>query len=554
MSIKTNWLSPPRSIKGQDQLGSQAPCEMTYSQLLPGITNVTDRARYFSFYSWVAWSFDHRLKTLEAQEYVEYYRRADCLYTLIAAFDARENGIERQAEAMIGRLKLVPALDRLTSEGSLRLSEYATQEDKGHRYFKNPMGGLGQYYAGPLMELGLCKRGSSGPWMLYSNLSGVRMGKAVETALPADTFWNAVAQDTITLDTLASLESFAPRHLSIDSSEHQQLVDIFLSRESGSLASKEESGAQRRRTLGLVLHLAREIAGETDASIHEWTFRPSVYARALPSGGPWFVPANLAETQILWSIYERNDLFATACQTIFAASLRAIEAEAIAGRYYDSVENFAVHCAGTTLIESELAAFGANTFEDLVREVRQCGPSITAVDDLRHEFKLEQKLMEDWRAGRGTSETFIARALHLLATLAARNDAFPSGYGNLVIQASDLWAYPINLASFETRTAQWGSMRLAAVAREWIVWTLNTHLSVALRKLAQTRTSSFHLQPTEHGLRVTGEIPDPTRTLPRIRQAVRILEDLGALEETDAGEGELKISWLGETLLKEILA
>jgi hypothetical protein len=79
MSIKTNWLSPPRSIKGQDQLGSQAPCEITYSQLLPGITNVTDRARYFSFYSWVAWSFDHRLKTLEAQEYVEYYRRADCL-------------------------------------------------------------------------------------------------------------------------------------------------------------------------------------------------------------------------------------------------------------------------------------------------------------------------------------------------------------------------------------------------------------------------------------------------------------------------------------------
>ncbi len=34
MSIKTNWLFPPRLIAGQDQLGSQAPCEMTYSQLL----------------------------------------------------------------------------------------------------------------------------------------------------------------------------------------------------------------------------------------------------------------------------------------------------------------------------------------------------------------------------------------------------------------------------------------------------------------------------------------------------------------------------------------
>jgi len=129
MPIKTNWLSPPRSIKGQDQLGSQAPCEMTYSQLLAGITNVTERARYFSFYTWVAWSFEHRLKSLGTDDYLEYYRRADCLFTLIAAQDAAELGRVRPADRMVGRLKLVPALSRLKEEGSLQLSDYATQED-----------------------------------------------------------------------------------------------------------------------------------------------------------------------------------------------------------------------------------------------------------------------------------------------------------------------------------------------------------------------------------------------------------------------------------------
>src|ERR1039457_2867848 len=60
LRIDTDWLLPPRSINGLDHLGSQAPCVLIYSQLLPGITNVTDRARYYSFYPWVTWSLDKR--------------------------------------------------------------------------------------------------------------------------------------------------------------------------------------------------------------------------------------------------------------------------------------------------------------------------------------------------------------------------------------------------------------------------------------------------------------------------------------------------------------
>ena len=51
------WVKPPEPIRGLDHLGVQAPCIALYGQLLPGITNVTDRARYYSFYSWLLWSF-----------------------------------------------------------------------------------------------------------------------------------------------------------------------------------------------------------------------------------------------------------------------------------------------------------------------------------------------------------------------------------------------------------------------------------------------------------------------------------------------------------------
>ena len=52
-----SWIRPSEPIRGLDHLGVQAPSIALYTQLLPGITNVTDRARYYSFHPWVLWSF-----------------------------------------------------------------------------------------------------------------------------------------------------------------------------------------------------------------------------------------------------------------------------------------------------------------------------------------------------------------------------------------------------------------------------------------------------------------------------------------------------------------
>ncbi|MFU7556908.1 hypothetical protein, partial [Pseudomonas paraeruginosa] len=60
MKLTTSWLKPPYASGGIDHLGTQASCVMIYGQLLPGITNVTDRARYYSFYPWLVWSYDQR--------------------------------------------------------------------------------------------------------------------------------------------------------------------------------------------------------------------------------------------------------------------------------------------------------------------------------------------------------------------------------------------------------------------------------------------------------------------------------------------------------------
>jgi hypothetical protein len=551
--VETDWVSAPRQIRGQDQLGCQAPCELTYSQLLPGITNVTDRARYFSFYPWVVWSLDKRLPATNEDRYVDLYRRADCLYTLIAAQESKTSGNVRQAEAMIGRLRLLPALDRLIGGISLRLSDYAIQEESAERYFKNRMGGLGQYYVGSLAELGICAKAPSGPWVRYTQEFGEPLAIAFETGLPAKAFWAAVERDVITLEDLIALREFSPHLLGNGSDEQTLLLDIFFARTKYGDHVGNLKNLQRRQTLALILHLADSLSQFEETWLSEWTFRPIVYSGAISNGVAWNVPSSLRETRKLWSIYERNDLLSSTCLIAFAASLRQLRHEASDNFiHYESIESFAEYYAVNSDLMAALEALEATTFGQLVENVGKNGPSLAQWEDSMHEFSLEDQLLADWRAEeKKPPHHFIATAIRLLATLEARQADFTPAYGNLLIQAEDLETYPINLVSFHERAEGWALVPLNDVAKDLISWCLNTHLTVALRKLWQTRTSSFHVRPAENGLQVVGDIPPPTRTLPRIRQTLRILEDLGALDEHEDDAGRLILTSLGKVLLEE---
>ena len=75
----TAWVAHPLTALGLDHLGTQAPCISLYSRLLPGISNVTDRARYYSLYPWLIWKFDQHFKTASPKDFETFNRRADCL-------------------------------------------------------------------------------------------------------------------------------------------------------------------------------------------------------------------------------------------------------------------------------------------------------------------------------------------------------------------------------------------------------------------------------------------------------------------------------------------
>ncbi|WP_223454214.1 hypothetical protein [Pseudomonas sp. GL-RE-19] len=530
MKLTTSWLKPPYASGGIDHLGTQAPCVMIYGQLLPGITNVTDRARYYSFYPWLVWSYDQRYAKNDYNHFVERFRRADCLLTLIAEQHAQvtDHSNERHGVAMVGRTKLVPSLASLKTGEPLRLSLYATTEETPQRYFMNRLGGLSQYYAGTLADLQLME--SSGrSWSFYSSQYGAPLAQSVDASVPGERFWQVVENDLVTLEELDELSGFCACNVAGSLREHQQLTDIFF--DTGNRYSEE--GTQRRRSLGLIQQLAEALPNGWDLT--EDVFRACVYSVTLPNGAAWEIPAALRSTQAHWAVYVRNDLMSVAFQTILAICLQELQPQSAAQRrVFHSVEMFADWFAGSATVAGVLSNLGAGSFGDLVASSRANAPALTDWTNDAHEIQLGWQLIGGWQPGVDIAP-LLSHSLSLLAMLVTRDDPGQQPYSGLAITYEALRDYPINLISFRSRGADWMTMSLEHVVTDLVVWCLDTHLRVALRKLRQSNRSTFHLRPSERGLEVVGDqVPPPSQTTPRFRQAVQILRDLGMLARDDS--------------------
>lgn len=530
MNTRTAWVAPPATSGGQDHLGTQAPCVLVYAELLPGITNVTDRARYFSFYPWLVWSYRQRFADGDQKHFIEMFRRADCLFTLIAArHDPNGSEPERHGAATTGTQTLNGVARRLLPGDVIELDTYATTDDKSpERYFKNSLGGLGQYYSGTLMNLELldgAKFPSTEPF-------GDSLARTFDVGVPGEAFWKAVQEGTVRVSDLEELGSFCPCHLAGTGPEREALLDIFFDHS----AHYGGDGTKRKSSLAMVLHMAGCLSGTVDAALDIDTFRAAVYSRTLPGARAWQPPSQLDDTARRWSYYVRNDILSVLMLEVFAIALQELSATISRPA---SIEVLAHRIAGRAEVLQDLDALGVRDFGSLCAELRNTAPALHQCEDSWHELAWVSALMERCRKNEERHQpALLAEIVRMLATLHIRDDLASPAYGSLTISADDLVDAPINLLTFRQRCKTWSAMPLAEVAADLVGWCLESHLRVALRKLREGSKDTFQFHPSERGLEWHMSIPRPSQTTPRFKQAVRILRDLAALDQsgpTDRG-------------------
>ena len=84
------WGAPIRYSTGRDHLGMQATSVATYSYLVPGLTNLTQRARYFSFYPWLVEKYAEKIHSTSRAEFNKFIRRGELLYAFVTILSDQE--------------------------------------------------------------------------------------------------------------------------------------------------------------------------------------------------------------------------------------------------------------------------------------------------------------------------------------------------------------------------------------------------------------------------------------------------------------------------------
>ncbi|QHI38655.1 hypothetical protein IMCC3317_40490 [Kordia antarctica] len=315
--VKAPFLSKPHySISGLDQLGLNLTSERIFDLILPGLNNVTQRIRYYSFYCWFFDWYASDIGNTSAKVQNTYLRRAEFLAALVAAH--RNNGGVpgiTKAKAIYEKSSDVIELVLGTQEGS-------TSEGS---YWKNSRGILGQYYINSIKQLGILRdQGDNAGLYVRTHfehdykVSGKQLAEAFRNNISSreSLFIDCVKNNSICKDSLEELSNFFDLTQVPKNSDEEKLLWQLLT---GVDKPKEnEESFLRKSTVDLLL---RDIDSlETEEKYNQLSVPLKIYNEKLNEDSD--------STSKLWYFFMLEQFWSVACTGCLNAILSIIEDKA----------------------------------------------------------------------------------------------------------------------------------------------------------------------------------------------------------------------------------
>ena len=175
------WGAKNNFITGLDPLGLQITSEATYAALLPGVTNLTNRIRYYGFYCWLLDFYAKNIRNTNQQTQNNFIRKAELLMAILVKTQnpsfTQVTGSQFAVNLMEGK-----------TDTKYNLTEGAVKEGNKKTYWKFSSGAFGQYYAGAMHEIGLTLRNDEGNFICSNKnhhdlITGLDLAKTFEKQL-----------------------------------------------------------------------------------------------------------------------------------------------------------------------------------------------------------------------------------------------------------------------------------------------------------------------------------------------------------------------------------
>jgi hypothetical protein len=512
IAIMPEWTQV-RQKGGLDPLGLQAASVSLYQSLLPGISNVTLRTRYYGLYAWLSDAYAKRSHDADPENWKRTVRRSEALYALIAA---RANGDGAQESGVAGVLWAQRRLAQ-HENGQIDFTENADPGGGSTPYLKQAWGAFGAAYESQLREAGVLGSAEAHSLSVPTKDIGDEFSQAFARAAGdvGDKFQKVVRAGRVSLNALDELAPLLPSSIHPQSQERDAYERMLFAE----YPDATDNDFSRRRTLILALRIVHHLGEDVDANDVRWL---------LYAGHDWEgkafeqVEPELETQRQRWWAYQAGDLGRMAYEGLLKWQLDTLEAHP-SGLTSDQLASAAVD----TL---EISASGwPKTWRALVDALPRAKNSLSQ-NEATSEVALSWEVL-DARTDEQPAPLRSARAaVELMAVLsrqcADQRPFFASQHGGDHPDAPRRsFASELSFLDGHAETPLPDLLKLIFKKR-----ILQRHLWVAMRKLQYQRDYTFLVETHDGRLRLRAK-DGPVATNPRLGPAMRFLRDIHLVNE-----------------------
>lgn len=493
-----------RKKNGLDPLGMQNTSVGLYQTLLPGISNVTLRIRYYGLYAWLSAVYARQIGDTNSRTWQRFLRRAEALYALTAQRRGGEIGV---AGILWAATKLA------ASDGDVAFGDDAEPGSPTH-YLKQAWGAYGAAYGSQLFEIGVLAQTRNHLIPVPSPELGEDLAHAFEAACAGvcRRFVAAIERGTASKDDLDAFAQMTPSEIPSGSGERKLYEDMLFAR----TALQRPTDLSRRRTLALILHLAGQMERLPDTTDVRWAF----YAGCLPDGTKLSLSNALEVQRGCWWAYQANDL----CHICFETLLKFVLG--LLAAYPDGLPLVNLIAEASADIRAAAAADYASDWGDLLDRVHPA-TNAWAADDEHADLALANSIIKTTRPEAHCNAESAWIAVCLLAVLHKRVRE-----NQQQIKENFAWFDTAVFRSILTETRFLDELlttpldqTLACLLEERVI---RRHLWIALRKLRYQGDYTFLLEVDSGRVRLR-DMDGPVYTNPRLGPSLSFLRDIGLL-------------------------
>lgn len=505
--------------RGLDPLGMQTTSVALYQQLVPGISNVTLRMRYYGLYAWLARRYALDVGRTSVEDWCLYLRRAEALYALVAV----------QARGERGVAGVDWATRTLATAGADVVFHAATDRREGEpQYLKQKFGAFGAAYGSQLLDIGVLETVPGHDVPVPTRDIGDKLAEAFESAVgaAAEAFLSAAQTGVIAKTDLAPLATMLPSRIAADGPERDLYERLLLAGKHGHQAR----AASRRQSLRLVLRIAREAGRSVRVDSLRWTLYASQCGSATALAA---ISADEDKQRFAWAVYQANDLLHLSYETILKLALDVLGSSPTGMPFETLVGRTA------SRLVSALGADAAESWNALCASLTLADDPVSD-DNPVSELSLQRAVLRSAKLEAVTDDDSARCSVLLIAVLHKRFGVLLERIAHelpVLAQGDFLRSLVTELRFLDEHSAEPLPLLLARIVRQRV---LDRHLWVAIQKFRGPGDYTFLLESDDGRVRLRQK-DGPVLTNPRLSSAVAFLEDIHLLSANGTTPAGLRL-------------